>query len=439
MATEDIVTPGAAANDNPHDALVSPQALAPTRRKRVSLACRSCRSRKTKCDGIQPACSTCQHLGIDCVYAKAPRETGSKRAPGRAQSMHKVRRLNHQFHAITENSAMTRPDDTVDAAIRRSDVTDRLNAHAEAEQADDSDSNTTGDISEQEASEEVHAAKVFQDQHASEFGYFGLSSNHAFFRSISRCFLRFLRGVPPQHGQTQPLTTEDWSEADTSRAHQMGSSPQCNPAATLPAISESFSMLDRFVATSADVFPFVSKAALTTTLKELAFAPRQSISKTKRALVNIMFAYSCLAIGNLQCDMYFQRTVRCLTPETLRSASLELIQALLLLTSYQQQQQMPVSSATYHALTVKAAFQLGLQCPSSYKELSPSDSEFRKRTWYSLINQDRILCMCLGRPCLIPPQHIRTPGLEDPRHTHHLSSIAYEYEVESLLQHKYQT
>ena len=50
---------------------------------------------------------------------------------------------------------------------------------------------------------------------------------------------------------------------------------------------------------------------------------------------------------------------------------------------------MPVSSATYHALTVKAAFQLGLHCPSSYKELSPSDSELRKRLWYSLINQDR--------------------------------------------------
>ncbi|CAN9239444.1 unnamed protein product [Alternaria alternata] len=162
-----------------------------------------------------------------------------------------------------------------------------------------------------------------------------------------------------------------------------------NSEETLPTISESFSMLDRFIATSAGAFPFVSKATLTAPLKELAFGSRKPGWTTKRALVNIMFAHSCLAIEDPKCDVYFQRTIQYLTPETLRGASLELIQSLLLVTSYQQQQQMPVSSATYHALTVKAAFQLGLHCPSSYKDISPSDSELRKRLWYSLINQDR--------------------------------------------------
>jgi hypothetical protein len=50
MTTEDSVIPAAAdaANDNLYEELSSPQALASTRRKRVSLACQSCRSRKTK-------------------------------------------------------------------------------------------------------------------------------------------------------------------------------------------------------------------------------------------------------------------------------------------------------------------------------------------------------------------------------------------------------
>jgi hypothetical protein len=50
MATEDTVMPAAAvtANNNLYGELSSPQALAPTRGKRVSLACQSCRSRKTK-------------------------------------------------------------------------------------------------------------------------------------------------------------------------------------------------------------------------------------------------------------------------------------------------------------------------------------------------------------------------------------------------------
>ena len=47
--------------------------------------------------------------------------------------------------------------------------------------------------------------------------------------------------------------------------------------------------------------------------------------------------------------------------------------------------------------------------------------------------------MCLGRPCLIPSQHICTPEIEDPRQIHHVLPLAHEYQVESLLQHKYQT
>lgn len=88
-------------------------------------------------------------------------------------------------------------------------------------------------------------------------------------------------------------------------------------------------MLDRFIATSAGAFPFVSKATLTAPLKELAFESPKPGWTTKRALVNIMFAHSCLAIGDPKCDVYFQRTIQYLTPQTLRGASLELSELLL--------------------------------------------------------------------------------------------------------------
>lgn len=158
--------------------------------------------------------------------------------------------------------------------------------------------------------------------------WIGLSSNHAFFRSISRCFIRFLRGAPQQHDQTQPETTEDWSEINTSRINPT-SKLKHNSEETLPTISESFSMLDRFIATSAGAFPFVSKATLTAPLKELVSGSRKPGWTTKRALVNIMFAYSCLAIEDPKCDVYFQRTIQYLTPETLRGASSELSELLL--------------------------------------------------------------------------------------------------------------
>ena len=91
----------------------------------------------------------------------------------RAQAMHKVRKLQHQLHTATRYSATTRPDDTVDTVTQQPDVIHRLCAQTEARDVGNIDSDTAVDISEQEVSEEVRAAEVFQDRHASEFGHFG--------------------------------------------------------------------------------------------------------------------------------------------------------------------------------------------------------------------------------------------------------------------------
>ncbi|KAJ5091798.1 hypothetical protein NUU61_006668 [Penicillium alfredii] len=46
------------------------------KRQRVSRACDSCRSKKDKCDGIQPVCSTCASLCRPCTYKANPKKRG---------------------------------------------------------------------------------------------------------------------------------------------------------------------------------------------------------------------------------------------------------------------------------------------------------------------------------------------------------------------------
>ncbi|KAE8145780.1 fungal-specific transcription factor domain-containing protein [Aspergillus avenaceus] len=46
------------------------------KRQRVSRACDSCRSKKDKCDGIQPVCSTCASLSRPCTYKANPKKRG---------------------------------------------------------------------------------------------------------------------------------------------------------------------------------------------------------------------------------------------------------------------------------------------------------------------------------------------------------------------------
>ncbi|KAF8253636.1 hypothetical protein K440DRAFT_639483 [Wilcoxina mikolae CBS 423.85] len=46
------------------------------KRLRVSRACEQCRSKKIKCDGIQPTCSPCSSQSIQCSYGSSPKKRG---------------------------------------------------------------------------------------------------------------------------------------------------------------------------------------------------------------------------------------------------------------------------------------------------------------------------------------------------------------------------
>lgn len=56
-----------------------------SKRIRVSQACEPCRSRKSKCDGRQPACSVCENLRIDCSYDPNPKKRGLR--PGQVSTL----------------------------------------------------------------------------------------------------------------------------------------------------------------------------------------------------------------------------------------------------------------------------------------------------------------------------------------------------------------
>ncbi|EAW07687.1 putative C6 transcription factor QutA [Aspergillus clavatus NRRL 1] len=56
--------------------MAADDSTAQTKRQRVSRACDSCRSKKDKCDGVQPVCSTCASLCRPCTYKTNPKKRG---------------------------------------------------------------------------------------------------------------------------------------------------------------------------------------------------------------------------------------------------------------------------------------------------------------------------------------------------------------------------
>jgi hypothetical protein len=89
-----------------------------------------------------------------------------------------------------------------------------------------------------------------------------------------------------------------------------------------------------------------------------------------------------------------------------------IVQALLLSCLFQQNTPLSIASWSYHALAVKASYQLGLHSPTFYEEHRTQRSGLLNRLWFAVVDQDRCLGITLGSPCLIVADHVRidAPG-----------------------------
>ncbi|KAK5124362.1 hypothetical protein LTR85_001579 [Meristemomyces frigidus] len=64
-------------------------------RRRATIACEVCRSRKSRCDGTRPRCKLCSDLGADCVY----REPGIKLDAGDKLILDQLARIEGLLHS----------------------------------------------------------------------------------------------------------------------------------------------------------------------------------------------------------------------------------------------------------------------------------------------------------------------------------------------------
>ncbi|KAK5146929.1 hypothetical protein LTR32_001538 [Rachicladosporium monterosium] len=64
-------------------------------RRRATIACEICRSRKSRCDGIKPKCKLCSELGAECVY----REPGIKLDAGDKLILEQLARIEGLLHS----------------------------------------------------------------------------------------------------------------------------------------------------------------------------------------------------------------------------------------------------------------------------------------------------------------------------------------------------
>ncbi|KJZ71307.1 hypothetical protein HIM_09317 [Hirsutella minnesotensis 3608] len=264
-----------------------------------------------------------------------------------------------------------------------------------------------------ESSADAIATGLFDQPPAVDIGYFGSSSNHAFFWSLSSSIERM--SCRTNRRQCEPLTRHGPTAEDQARH------PESLPGRTashlddgeFPGSDAANGWTRRFFATVGAVFPYVDESLVLHDV-ECIQAQRKGwlpVKPSTQALLSIIFAYALHTMQDGSPEPYYRQTLRLLDDKAISLPTTETLQALLLLASFQQNTQRSMESWAPHYVAVRVAYQLGVHAPASYDSLGPWETQLRSRLWCAVVNQDRRVyyrsIACLARPCLIPPQHVR--------------------------------
>ncbi|KAK4905082.1 hypothetical protein LTR49_025575 [Elasticomyces elasticus] len=238
------------------------------------------------------------------------------------------------------------------------------------------------------------AVITFADELGS--GYFGPTSNTAFFSHISNAVKEAALPIQDVASSTSGITT-----AYVSRPH----SPKPAPKETTSCVSKSQSsdvfalpgkqnviiLVDRFFDGMGLLFPYIHRKAIIDGLHDMNARNSHGVRRSWLCLVNTIMAFStCVTYGSdgqkdacaTQANVYFQRALRLLPTLACKPANLEALQGLLLVTQYSQGTQHSAQTYKFQGLTIRAAFQLGVHCTMPGENYSLLEQEVRTRCWY---------------------------------------------------------
>ncbi len=417
----------------------SPTQEPTSKRRRVALACKPCRTRKSRCDGVRPRCSACIELNFECSWVQSAASANTIVGKDYLVSIEDRLKAVEKYIASLKGHGKALGQITTNGN-NSDDSDDQYATHSDERQGHDLQrgartmevrSDALQDISGLEDSTDGMGAVVFSAEEHS--GFFGPSSNIAFTRHISRAVaqLSHLRQGNSAH-DTQHIRVQSGLASVSRPSSPLGRGTAISASKTgdqrrvniyaLPPEDETRILIDGYFAESGVLFPYMHEQTFLETYEEMKRNNFSRIRRTWLGLLNMVLALATTTNFNKekraeerfqQSDVFYQRALGLCDKQILRGTSLEIVQYLLIMGQYLQGTQKSVQAWSIHGLAVKAAFQLGLHSSEASKRFSDLEREIRKRTWYGCVILDRTLSMTFGRPAAIPDDYVR---IELPRH-----------------------
>ncbi|KAH7007465.1 fungal-specific transcription factor domain-containing protein, partial [Ilyonectria destructans] len=260
---------------------------------------------------------------------------------------------------------------------------------------------------------DVRATGVFDPLPATDIGYFGPSSNHALFRSISAGIMNLGYNTARRHLEpVWPDQIRGQETYQTPRGPQSSYQVLNTPMGTgtgFPERRVALELAARFFDAVGAILPYTNESIVMKEVHKLCGQAGDGVSSSPdiRALLNIVFAHALLAVNEPSSELFYSRAFSLLENESQHMSTLESLQACLLLVSFQQNSRRAITSWTTHCLAVKMCYQLGVHAPLTYEDLTVEEKQLRAKLWLGVVTQDRILSSALGRPSLIPLNHVQ--------------------------------
>ncbi|KAH8838744.1 hypothetical protein MCOR27_011348 [Pyricularia oryzae] len=384
----------------------------PAKRRRIAIACTTCRIRKSKCDAGRPRCSTCRDYGTDCAYSPSGPLNGATASREHYESV--------ETRLLALERALTGLASRVDG-IERQRARTPPSPQPVTVAADDEDPGET--VASQDPTDGIGTIVFTRDEN---FGFFGPSSNIAFIRSIVAAITatvgRRQTGQSPDetrsveasnnrvlHVSRPPSPARHGPSSRRSRARE-------GSAYDLPPPGETLDLIQSYFATTGLLFPYIHEESFLDTYHEVAASRFRKVRRSWLGLLNMVLAMATsVTLGNtldapsrrLKSDVFFSRALALCETQIRCAASVDIVQFLLLMSQYLQGTDRSTQTWSVHGLAVKAAYHLGLHSQMELRRYTPIELEIRARTWYGCVILDRTLSMTLGRPCSIPESHVK--------------------------------
>ena len=179
------------------------------------------------------------------------------------------------------------------------------------------------DISDEEGIVDTLATTAFSHEPEVGIGHFGPSSNHGYFRALSKVFAH----LPKDGSAANPKSLHRWSQyrqvAREGNASGITES-QIFDASKDPDTTTAMHLFTQFFACMSLTTQYISRSTIIRNFNQAREGHFGQVSKVRRALFNILWAHGAICADRTDFEIFYRRAVSFLNSITIREAGDEL-------------------------------------------------------------------------------------------------------------------